>query len=134
MPSKCVANSLLWNRHPLENISLEKARAGTQVSNATVVVQTGGEVGWQAKYLFHWNDSLKNQLDHSIRTALNKHPNLVEYVVCLPFDLSDSRRCGGELLECQNRLFPKWGGIFERRVYWALRPEGICRRRWFSQE
>ena len=70
----------------------------------------GREVGWQAKYLFHWNDSLKNQLDHSIRTALNKHPNLVEYVVCLPFDLSDSRRCGGELLECQNRLFPKWAG------------------------
>ena len=56
----------------------------------------GREVGWQA--------------------------NLVEYVVCLPFDLSDSRRCGGELLECQNR-----------RVYWALRPEGICRRRWLAR-
>ena len=51
----------------------------------------GAEVGWQAKYLFHWNDSLKTQLDNSIRTALNKHPNLVEYIVCLPFDLSDSR-------------------------------------------
>ena len=51
----------------------------------------GTEVGWQAKYLFHWNDSLATQLDRSIRTALNKHPNLVEYVVCLPFDLPDSR-------------------------------------------
>ena len=51
----------------------------------------GTEVGWQAKYLFHWKDSLATQLDHSIRTALKKHPNLVEYVVCLPFDLSDSR-------------------------------------------
>ena len=31
-------------------------------------------------------------MDDSIRTALNKHPKLVEYVVCIPFDLSDSRR------------------------------------------
>ena len=51
----------------------------------------GTEVGWQAKYLFQWSDSLRRQLDDSIRTALRKHPNLVEYVVCLPFDLSDSR-------------------------------------------
>ena len=49
------------------------------------------EVGWQAKYLFHWSDSLATQLDHSISTALDKHPQLVEYIVCLPFDLPDSR-------------------------------------------
>ena len=54
----------------------------------------GTEVGWQAKYLFHCNDSLKTQLDHSIRRALDKHPQLVEYVVCLPFDLSNSRTSG----------------------------------------
>lgn len=51
----------------------------------------GTEVGWQAKYLFRWNNSLNTQLNDSIRTALAKHPSLVEYVVCLPFDLSDSR-------------------------------------------
>jgi hypothetical protein len=51
----------------------------------------GAEVGWQAKYLFGWDASLAAQLDDSIRTALHKHPQLVEYVVCLPFDLSDSR-------------------------------------------
>ena len=51
----------------------------------------GTEVGWQAKYLFHWNAGLMAQLDNSIRTALDKHPNLVEYIVCLPFNLPDSR-------------------------------------------
>ena len=51
----------------------------------------GTEIGWQAKYLFGWDSSLATQLDDSIGTALNKHPQLVEYVVCLPFDLSDSR-------------------------------------------
>ena len=56
----------------------------------------GTEVGWQAKYLFSWNASLATQLDNSIRTALEKHPNLVEYIVCLPFDLSDSRTGRGK--------------------------------------
>lgn len=51
----------------------------------------GTEIGWQAKYLFGWDASLTAQLDDSIRTALDKHPQIVEYVVCLPFDLSDSR-------------------------------------------
>ena len=51
----------------------------------------GTEIGWQAKYLFRWNESLATQLDHSIRMALDKHPQLVEYIVCLPFDLTDSR-------------------------------------------
>ena len=49
------------------------------------------ETGWQAKYVDGWDASLKNQLDASIRTALEKHPKLNEYVVCLPFDLSDAR-------------------------------------------
>lgn len=56
----------------------------------------GTELGWQAKYLFRWSQSLKTQLDNSIRTALSKHPNLVEYIVCLPFDLSDSRNSKGK--------------------------------------
>ena len=51
----------------------------------------GTEVGWQAKYLFQWTDNLRTQLDKSIRTAMNRHPALAEYVVCLPFDLPDSR-------------------------------------------
>jgi hypothetical protein len=55
----------------------------------------GSEVGWQAKYVFEW-DGLGSQLDDSIRTALDKHPNLKEYVVCIPFDLPDSRKGKGK--------------------------------------
>jgi hypothetical protein len=51
----------------------------------------GHECGWQAKYLFSWDDSLPEQLDKSIRTALDKHPQLTEYTICIPFDLPDSR-------------------------------------------
>jgi hypothetical protein len=56
----------------------------------------GTEIGWQAKYLFGWDASLAAQLDDSIRTALDKHPKLVEYVVCIPFDLADSRTGRGK--------------------------------------
>lgn len=58
--------------------------------------QDGTEVGWQAKYLFSWDGSLASQLNDSIRTALDKHSKLVEYVVCLPFDLPDSRTGKGK--------------------------------------
>ena len=51
----------------------------------------GSETGWQAKYLFQWDDNLKAQLDESIKTALAKHPQLTEYIVCLPFDFPDAR-------------------------------------------
>ena len=69
----------------------------------------GTEVGWQAKYLFSWNASLASQLDDSIRTALKKHPNLVEYIVCLPIDLSDSRTGKGKTArEKWNVWCAKW--------------------------
>lgn len=51
----------------------------------------GTEVGWQAKYAFAWDRNLATQLNASIRTALDKHPDIGKYIVCLPFDLSDSR-------------------------------------------
>lgn len=52
----------------------------------------GTETGWQAKYVFGWTPSLKGQLDKSIQTALTRHPQLKEFIVCLPFDLPDARK------------------------------------------
>lgn len=62
----------------------------------------GSETGWQAKWLFDWDSNLSGQLDKSIRTALTKHPNLTKFIVCLPFDLPDSRKKG------QKSAFQKW--------------------------
>ena len=44
-----------------------------------------GRVGWQAKYVFEV-DSLIQQLDSSLSTALRIHPTLTRYIVCFPFD------------------------------------------------
>ena len=56
------------------------------------VLPDGDEWGWQAKY---FTSSLtKNQwqqLDSSVNTALDKHPKLVRYYVCVPRDRSDAR-------------------------------------------
>lgn len=72
--------------------------------------QAGGEeCGWQAKYVPGWDKSLKTQLDKSIRTALDKHPRLTEYVVCLPFDLPDSRSGKGQTPLAQ---WEKWKSVW----------------------
>ena len=73
---------------------VRKGRGGDAGVECFVRRPDGTETGWQAKYLFVWNRGTESQLDASIGTALEKHPQLTEYVVCLPFDLSDSRSAG----------------------------------------
>lgn len=48
----------------------------------------GREWGWQAKYFDILGNSQWAQLDKSVRTALEKHPQLVRYYVCVPIDLT----------------------------------------------
>ena len=53
------------------------------------------EICWQAKYFMGKMDSSRwNQLGKSFTKALNRHPNLTKYIICLPIDKSDSRRKG----------------------------------------
>ena len=50
---------------------------------------------WQAKYFIEtMNASHWSQLDKSFATALDRHPNLTKYVICLPIDKPDSRKIG----------------------------------------
>lgn len=44
--------------------------------------------GWQAKYLFDLKPTTKSQLDQSIECALDVHPDIRKYFICLPFDLT----------------------------------------------
>ena len=67
------------------------------------------EWGWQAKW-FTTSPSAQqwNQIDESVENALEKHPNLVKYVVCLPNDRSDSR------VEGQKTMLQKWDERVEK--------------------
>ena len=53
----------------------------------------GSEYAWQAKYFTEALDSSQwSQIDESVESAINKHPNIRRYYVCVPRDRTDSRR------------------------------------------
>lgn len=57
------------------------------------VLSDGNEWGWQAKYFTSsLTDDQWYQLDCSVKTALDKHPRLVCYYVCIPRERSDARK------------------------------------------
>ncbi|MFW6030009.1 MAG: hypothetical protein ACOCRO_07110, partial [Halanaerobiales bacterium] len=53
----------------------------------------GTEHAWQAKYFLEAiNSNQWNQISRSVKTALNKHPKITKYYICLPRDWTDSRK------------------------------------------
>jgi hypothetical protein len=53
----------------------------------------GSEHAWQAKYfLDNLSDGQWNQINKSVKTALNKHPKITKYYISLPKDRTDSRK------------------------------------------
>jgi hypothetical protein len=58
------------------------------------VLADATEWGWQSKYFDAVGDSQWKQLDESIEAAIEKHPQLGRYYVCVPLDLADARIVG----------------------------------------
>lgn len=58
----------------------------------------GTETGWQAKFYQKMGPSLARSLTDSFDAALENHPALTRFVVCIPFDLSDGSK-GATALE-----------------------------------
>ena len=73
----------------------------------------GGEWGWQAKYFNTLGSSQWSQLDESVKTALNKHPALVRYYVCIPLDRADARLLG------QQSAMDRWNEHVNKWQTWA---------------
>lgn len=51
----------------------------------------GTETGWQAKFFDKFDSGQISQLTESLKQAIEKHPKLTRYIVCLPIDLKDGR-------------------------------------------
>ena len=63
----------------------------------------GAEYGWQAKFFLSSPDNGQwQQIDKSVHTALEKHPRLTRYTICLPVDRSDAR------IEGQKSFLERW--------------------------
>ena len=90
------------------------------------VLPSGDEWGWQAKYFFSLGDSQLRQIDDSVKTALDKHPNLKRYYVCVPIDRADPRAKGRTYaMNRWKRRVQKWIGWAKQRnmqvefVWWG---------------
>ena len=56
-------------------------------------LKDGSEHGWQAKYFLNQLTSNQwKQVSDSVKTALEKHPKLTKYYICMPCDRTDSRK------------------------------------------
>ena len=83
------------------------------------VLDDGGEWGWQAKYFQTLGPSQWSQLDRSVKTALDKHPELARYFICIPLDRSDAR------IERQKSLMQRWDEHAKKWCDWAHK-RGMC--------
>lgn len=77
------------------------------------VLPSGREWGWQAKYFATLGTSQWSQLDASVKTALEKHPKLEKYFVCIPLDRPDARVNGYKSLK------ERWDERVEKWKRWA---------------
>jgi hypothetical protein len=115
------------------------------------ILPNGEEHGWQAKFFRSSPDPGQwSQIDDSVRTALEKHPLLKQYTVCLPVDRPDPRRDDQtSFLDRWNERVGKWEAWATAKamavtfVFWGdheigLRLTGEAHRGrlfyWFNQE
>ena len=73
----------------------------------------GSEWGWQAKYFRELSSSRWSQIDESVRTALDKHPKLARYYICVPMNRADAR------LEGQTSALERWDRHVGKWQSWA---------------
>ena len=114
------------------------------------VLPNGDEWGWQAKFVFELGNSQWQQIDSSVKSALNNHPRLTRFFVCVPANLAK----GGNpdrmwaMDRWNKRVEDKWRGWAEERsmdvefVWWGSselidqlsRDEHVWRQMfWFGQ-
>ncbi len=89
-------------------------------------LEDGSEYGWQAKYFFELGNSQWEQIDESVKAALEGHEKLVRYTVCLPIDLPDRHKKGQTSLKAKwDARVKKWSGWTAKKgmsvefIYWG---------------
>lgn len=59
------------------------------------ILSNGTEYGWQAKFFSSMGSTQWKQIDQSFETAVDKHPTLMKYFICIPYNgpaFSDQKR------------------------------------------
>jgi hypothetical protein len=91
-----------------------KGKYGDAGVECYYVLNNGEEWGWQAKYFI---DRLEReqwqQIDESVRAAVEKHQRLTKYIVCIPINLSDPKVKGKKSQK------DSWNDRVEKWTIWA---------------
>src|SRR5437763_970128 len=88
---------------PIENkIDFYRIAAPDGGVEAYCVLQNGDEYGWQAKFFLSMGKSQWSQIEKSFKKAVEKHPRLTHYYICIPLDREDPR------LDGQKWFMDKW--------------------------
>lgn len=81
--------------------------------------EDGREWGWQAKFFREaLGEAQWRQLDRAVEAALDGHPGLARYYVCVPRDRADGRRAGvvTEMQKWERRLSTWKGWAHDRQM------------------
>src|SRR5690606_14021835 len=87
------------------------------------VLEDGAEWGWQSKYFDTLGDSQWQQLDESVKAAIERHPQLVRYYVCVPLDLPDARIVGRKTGKKWESAKDRWEEHLTKWHGWARTKE-----------
>ena len=89
------------------------------------VQKDGSEYGWQAKYFSSLGASQWSQIEESYITALEKHPKLVKYYICVPLDRPDPRikvtkgkragKSNKSMMDCWNEKVARWKSFAKKQ-------------------
>jgi len=80
-----------------------------------IILENGNEIGFQAKWFTSIPQETQwNQVEHSYKTALEKHPKMVTYYVAIPLDRADPR------IDNQQWFMDKWNEKVEKWKKFAL--------------
>ena len=78
------------------------------------LLASGDEWGWQAKFFVNgFGDVQWRECDKSVKTALQKHPNLTRLYLCFPYDFPDARIKG------QESTLARWNKRVQQWSAWA---------------
>lgn len=83
------------------------------------VLADGTEWGWQSKYFDTLGESQWKQLDESVEAAVEKHPQLERYYVCVPLDLADPRITGKKSGKHWRSAKDRWDELVKKWRMWA---------------
>ncbi len=90
------------------------------------VLPSGEEWGWQAKYFTSLRSTQWAQVDASVAKALQSHPRLVRYFICIPLDRADGRvGANRSAMDKWEQYVTKWRDLASARnmavdfVYWG---------------